>query len=513
MAEGEARTHCEVLTAAATSAARSALADLVEAAGIGVWEYFPDADRLLWSPATHTIFGVPPKDFTGDYGAFTGALAPEDRDVAVREFENLARDGVNAHEMRILRPDGSARWVRTFSRVLARDATGRPTRIVGTNQDVTDLREAVGRAEAAEERLMQAVRALPFGFVLHDADQRLVLCNKPYLDMNPLSAEIMRPGVTVETVMRHGLAAGEYPEAEGREAAWLAERLALHAAGDNDFEQRREGGRWLRSISRRAPGGDTVGLRIDITEQKQLTRSLEESRRAAEAASEAKSRFLATMSHEIRTPLNGVLGMADLLSRKLSDPEHLAMLAVIRDSGRLLVSVINDVLDFSRLEAGKVTLEEAAFSPADLARQVGAVHAVAASEKGLTLTIAPDPAAQAARMGDAMRIAQVLHNLLGNAIKFTEAGAVALDVAADAAGVTFVVRDQGIGMAPEQAAVVFDAFAQADNSITRRFGGAGLGLAIVKQLVDAMGGTIALDTAPGRGAAFTVTLPLAHAAA
>ncbi|PJA58982.1 MAG: hybrid sensor histidine kinase/response regulator, partial [Rhodobacterales bacterium CG_4_9_14_3_um_filter_71_31] len=176
------------------------------------------------------------------------------------------------------------------------------------------------------------------------------------------------------------------------------------------------------------------------------------------------------------------------------------MLAVIRDSGRLLVSVINDVLDFSRLDAGKVTLEHAAFSPADLARQVGAVHAVAAAEKGLALTIDAAPAAGAARLGDAMRIAQVLHNLLGNAVKFTEAGAITLSVAADAAGATFTVRDQGIGMTADQAARVFDAFAQADSSITRRFGGAGLGLAIVKQLVDAMGGTIALDTAPQQGA-------------
>ena len=504
MAEGDARAH----PAAAKPAAGLALADLVEAAGIGVWEYFPDEDRLVWSPATHDIFGVPPDRFTGDYGAFTGALAPEYRAVVDVEFENLARDGANTHEMRILRPDGAARWVRTFSRVLARDDAGRPARIVGTNQDITDLRAAGLRAEAAEARLTQAVRALPFGFVLHDAEDRLVMCNQPYLDMNPLTAAILRPGVTVETVMRHGLAAGEYPEAEGREAAWLAERLALHATGDNDFEQRREGGRWLRSITRRAPNGDTVGLRIDITEAKQLTRSLEESRRAAEAASEAKSRFLATMSHEIRTPLNGVLGMAELLSRKLSDPEHLAMLAVIRDSGRLLVSVINDVLDFSRLDAGKVTLEHAAFSPADLARQVGAVHAVAAAEKGLALTIDAAPAAGAARLGDAMRIAQVLHNLLGNAVKFTEAGAITLSVAADAAGATFTVRDQGIGMTADQAARVFDAFAQADSSITRRFGGAGLGLAIVKQLVDAMGGTIALDTAPQQGATFIAWLPL-----
>ncbi len=512
MAEGDVRAVLRSAEDAAAAAPDDAmLADLVEAAGIGVWAYIPDEDRLIWSPAVHAIFGVPPERFTGDYGAFTGALAPEDRDVAAREFDNLRRDGVNTHEMRILRPDGELRWVRTFSRVAARDAIGRPTRIVGTNQDVTDLRAAVARAEAAEQRLMQAMRALPFGFVLHDAEDRVVMCNKPYLDLGPLSAPAIRPGATVESVLRYGLERGEYPEAKGREAAWLAERLALHAAGDNDFEQQREGDRWIRSITRRAPNGDSVGLRIDITDQKRLMRSLEDSRRAAEAASEAKSRFLATMSHEIRTPMNGVLGMADLLARKLTDPAHLAMLAVIRDSGRLLVAVINDILDLSRLEAGKVTLEAAAFSPAALARQVGAVHAVAADQKGLTLRIAADTGAEAARIGDELRIAQVLHNLVGNAIKFTESGAVTLGVAADAAGVTVEVADQGIGMTPEQAAAVFDAFAQADSSITRRFGGAGLGLAIVRQLVGAMNGTIALDTAPGAGARFTVFLPLPSA--
>ncbi|PKP62956.1 MAG: hypothetical protein CVT86_06450, partial [Alphaproteobacteria bacterium HGW-Alphaproteobacteria-8] len=285
MAEGDARALRSPVAGPAASESDVALCDLVEAAGIGVWEYFPDEDRLVWSPAVHKIFGVPPERFTGDYGAFTGALTPEDRDVVAREFDNLARHGVNTHEMRIRRPDGGLRWVRTFSRVAARDADGRPTRIVGTNEDITVLREAVARAEAAEARLMQAMRALPFGFVLHDAEDRLVMCNKPYLDMNPLTAALIRPGATVETVLRHGLAAGEYPEAAGREAAWLAERLALHAAGDNDFEQQREGGRWLRSITRRAANGDTVGLRIDITEQKRLMRSLEENRRAAEAAS------------------------------------------------------------------------------------------------------------------------------------------------------------------------------------------------------------------------------------
>jgi signal transduction histidine kinase/AmiR/NasT family two-component response regulator len=225
-------------------------------------------------------------------------------------------------------------------------------------------------------------------------------------------------------------------------------------------------------------------------------------------ASAAKSRFLATMSHEIRTPMNGVLGMAEVMSHEPLTDRQARMLATIRSSGALLMNVISDILDVSKLGAGKMTLEDIPFDLAETARGVLDVQEAAAAKKGLTLALVVDGAGTS-RRGDPHRMAQILHNLVGNAIKFSDAGAVtvALDLRAPE-GVVVSVADHGVGMTEEQAARVFDAFAQADASTARRSGGTGLGLSIVKGLVEGMGGRVDLDTAPGAGAVFTVRLPL-----
>ncbi|MGF1659721.1 MAG: PAS domain S-box protein [Rubrimonas sp.] len=251
-------------------------------------------------------------------------------------------------------------------------------------------------------------------------------------------------------------------------------------------------------------------IATEITELKDLQASLEESRREAERANAAKSSFLATMSHEIRTPMNGVIGMAALLRHKIADPELGRMAGVIHQSGEALMTLLNDILDFSKIEVGKLTLEEAAFRPDALARRVADVHELKAREKGLRFDIRVADAAKAPRIGDSHRIQQMLHNLLGNALKFTDAGAVALEIDAEGPGapLRLSVRDTGVGMTPEQAARIFDEFTQADASTTRRFGGTGLGLAIVRSLAEAMGGGVAVESAPGEGSTFTLTLPL-----
>jgi signal transduction histidine kinase len=488
--------------------AEATLRTVADAAGLGVWEFWPREQRLVWDDAMRRVFETDPETLGPGAEAFFALTDPRDADRVAAFMAKPAGERDVGFEYRIVLPGGRLRWLRLSRAGVDRDAAGAVVRVYGWGLDVSDLRSAQERAESAESRLRQAVDALPFGFVIYDADDRLVLCNQPYLDLGPLSAPAIWPGARFEDILRCGLAAGEYPEAVGREEAWFAERLALHRAGDNDFEQLREGGRWIRSVARKTANGDHVGIRIDITDQKQLMETLEQSRAAAEAASAAKSQFLARMSHEIRTPMNGVLGMSDLLSRRLTDPELRAMIEVVRESGRLLMTVIDDILDVSKIEAGRITFERAPFDPMALAEQVAQAHAPLADAKGLSLLIDAGPGAMEARIGDRHRIAQILHNLVGNAVKFTERGSVVLSVVGDAEGLRFVVRDEGIGMSPQQAATVFEAFAQGDDSITRRFGGTGLGLTIVKGIVDAMGGEIALETEEGRGTAFTVTLPL-----
>ncbi|MCC6306065.1 MAG: PAS domain-containing protein [Rhodobacteraceae bacterium] len=234
----------------------------------------------------------------------------------------------------------------------------------------------------------------------------------------------------------------------------------------------------------------------------------------AEAASRAKSQFLATMSHEIRTPLNGVMGMAALLAGALEDPEARRMAEAIGESGQALLTVLNDVLDFSKIEAGRLELHEGAVVPADLARQVTALHGPGARARGIALAVAVAPGAGAARRGDAHRILQILHNLVGNAVKFTERGGVTATLGGGPdEGLAITVTDSGIGMTEAELARVYEEFAQADGGIARRFGGTGLGLAIVRRLVAAMGGTIAAESRPGAGTTFRVLLPLAPAPA
>ena len=230
----------------------------------------------------------------------------------------------------------------------------------------------------------------------------------------------------------------------------------------------------------------------------------------AENANNAKSTFLANMSHEIRTPMNGILGMAAALDDADLTPAQQEKLKIVRDSGDLLMTVLNDLLDFSKIEANKIELEKAPFKFTEIARKVKSLHSFKAEEKGVELRVVFEGDCEAARLGDGHRILQVLHNLVSNAIKFTDSGAVLVRIVAPRSGednATIEVKDSGIGMSADQMSRIFDPFTQADVSTTRKFGGTGLGLSIAKGLVGAMGGGIEVRSALGAGSIFTVTLP------
>jgi PAS domain S-box-containing protein len=256
----------------------------------------------------------------------------------------------------------------------------------------------------------------------------------------------------------------------------------------------------------------------DVTERKRVEAELQQAKAVAESASQTKSDFLASMSHEMRTPMNAIIGIADLLAKTTLSGEQTNYVEIFRRAGDNLLRLINDILDLSKVEASQLELERTSFSLHDLVEKVKEMVVMPADEKGLALIYRIAAAVPDRLVGDPTRLRQILMNLLGNAIKFTEAGTVALDIdvdadAAIAGGIRFSVSDTGIGIPAEQLASVFERFTQADSSTTRKYGGSGLGLTISKRLVELMGGRVWVESVVGKGSTFTFTVPLEVSAA
>ena len=266
--------------------------------------------------------------------------------------------------------------------------------------------------------------------------------------------------------------------------------------------------------------GLTLAAVRDISAQREAAQLLEEAKRKAENANALKSAFLASMSHEIRTPLTGLLGMADILGTTHLNAEQQQFVRTLKTSGRHLETVLNDILDLSKLEAGKLSIVAVPFSLTDLISSVQSVYGALATTKGLVLTVhgKDDALPSGALVGDPVRLRQILYNLVGNAVKFTNEGNVAVNIfvqkqiGAGDFSLRISIRDTGIGMTQAELQTIFDPFIQVDNSRTRSVAGTGLGLAICKRLVDMMAGSITVESEPGAGTSFLVQVPVARAA-
>ena len=287
----------------------------------------------------------------------------------------------------------------------------------------------------------------------------------------------------------------------------MASRLEARRRHTEDYVQPLVGGTFVGTVERRTPDGGMVSVYRDMSQKEaQLSRAM----RDAEAASEAKSQFLANMSHEIRTPLNAVLGLNGLLLNSPLDAQQRLHAKHIQSSGQLLLSLINDILDLSRIDAGRIDLRPVSFDMREVAREVVTMLQTRATAQGLHLHCDVDPDVPASLVADAVRLRQVLLNLVGNALKFTEQGRIDVRIHWRSAGgeqwLVIDVEDTGIGIAPEALPHLFERFTQVDASTARRRGGSGLGLTITREVVQRMGGEITVRSTVGRGSCFTATV-------
>ena len=385
--------------------------------------------------------------------------------------------------------------------------------------DVTELKQreqelVLARAEVehASELLSGAAGAMAQGLLVTSHD-KIMFTNDAFFQMLQVPRELASPGACLESYFDFCEARGDYGPEDAAKAA-RAKITESHQNGiAHSLERQAAGGRWLRIDAKPSSNRTMIITYTDITDAKKREGELKDLLGKAEIADRAKSEFLANMSHEIRTPMNGVLGMAELLSRTELDTRQRTFTDIIVKSGNALLTIINDILDFSKIDAGQLVLDEAPFDIRETIEDVATLVSSRAAERDIELIVRIDPELPARVVGDMGRVRQVITNLAGNAIKFTESGFVLIELtgAVTAAGVLDMklrVEDTGIGIPQDKLDAVFEKFSQVDTSSTRRHEGTGLGLAITSRLVALMGGTIRAESAVGQGSVFTIEMSM-----
>ncbi|MDD3312548.1 PAS domain S-box protein [Pseudodesulfovibrio sp.] len=488
----------------------------VDGTGLGLWDWDIPSDGLVFN-----------EHWAGMLGYALPALRPMHistwRDLC--HAEDMAASDASLHEhfegkreffeqeFRMRHRSGELLWMLVRGKVVERDAAGRPVRMIGTMEDVTERRRHREEIEREVQRRKTLMENSNDGILVIDGKHQVVETNRRFAEMlGYTEAEIL------------GMYTWEY-EAEMDEAAIRSSFADLSAVNMVvESRHRRKDGTCLDvevSLSGSEVMGEGLVMAIvrDISERKQVQADLRREKERAEAANQSKSEFLANMSHEIRTPLGGILGMLQLLQSTSLDPEQEEYVGTAVQSSRRLNRLLTDVLDLSRVEAGKLSLQAKPFALADEVAQVCEMFHLANARQAVTLVCRVDPAIPGRLVGDSTRLVQVLVNLVGNAFKFTASGAIVLEAqglppaAPGSARVLFSVEDTGQGIPPEKLGALFSPFTQAHEGCTREFQGAGLGLSICKRLVALMGGSINLESEPGEGTVvfFAIDFPLPSA--
>nr|WP_246688652.1 MULTISPECIES: response regulator [unclassified Mesorhizobium] len=467
-------------------------------------EFVNKAWCALTGLAKDDVFGKSDRELFA--GGEANAFANDDTEVLATGVEREVEEAVTSR-------DGRVRQLMTRkSRLVTMDGS---VHLVGSSTDITDVkaREQALRESMSENEVFRSlIDNVPVSIYAKRSDLRQFYVNRGWCDLTGFSREEAVGKTDIEVFGSDGeafvasdmavLRTGETQEIE--ETVTLPDGSVRHQFARKGAMIASDGSLYL------------IGSTTDITELKRREAELSEARRRAVLADRAKSEFLANMSHEIRTPMNGVLGMAELLAKSELDPKQKTFTDIIVKSGNALLTIINDILDFSKIDAGQLVLDPAPFNLAEAIEDVATLVSTRAKEKDLELIVRVQPGLEGLFVGDVGRIRQIVTNLLGNAVKFTDEGHVLVDVIGEwvpaGAKLTISVTDTGIGIPEDKLKLVFEKFSQVDTSSTRRHEGTGLGLAITSRLVELMHGEIGVDSAEGKGSTFwfTVTLPKAE---
>ena len=481
--------------------------------GLGHWRFDFFTGEVTWSDEVYRIHGLDRATFDPSLHDALAAYHPEDRAIILGHVEHGRTTGEGYDcQLRLVRPDGSERLTQSTGRCLI-DGDGVPIALFGVFQDITDKHAADQRLRESEER---------FRLLASNATDIVTECDLSgrFRYVSPAVTSVT--GYAADEVV--GKFALDFAHPDDRDRVEQEIGLALRSPGVTQIEHRhiRKDGTviWVQSRPRLAldpvtgkPTAVTDVMR-DVTAQKAMEADLIAARAAADEASQVKSDFLANMSHEIRTPLTAILGFSSLLTERNDIPDDAQLhIGRIARASQSLLSIVNDVLDFSKLEAGQYELRAETCDPLEVCHEALLMFAPLAQDKGITLDFEQSNELPGHVELDPHRLRQILLNLVGNAIKFTDAGSVGMTVGYDAASnaLAVSVRDTGAGMDEEQCRRLFQRFSQVDASSTRKHGGTGLGLAICKGLSEAMGGAISVASRPGIGStfSFSVSAPVA----
>ncbi|MEJ0040462.1 MAG: ATP-binding protein [Gammaproteobacteria bacterium] len=480
-------------------------AAVAEAARIGAWELDPPSGKMRWSKETFRIHEVPPAHPLS-LGSALRFFPGTGRNTLEQAIQAAIESGTPFDvTLPFVSARGTRRWLRVLGIAGPSDGGTRP--VSGAYQDVTETCRL-------QERLQRTIRGTQDAVWEQDLETDEVWISDRFRQLLSHDESTLPAAPDLFEQLLH----------PGDKASFAAERAA-HLISEVPFDLevrlRTRGGAYKWVGVRAAAQGATTGTAAtlsgsirDLTRARADAEALIAAKETAADASRVKSAFLANMSHEIRTPMNGVLGMTELLLDTTLTQTQRELGETIQSSAKSLLRILNDVLDFSKIEAGKLDIEQAPFDLHRCVEDVATILRLQAQQKSIDFRVEIDPATPRHVVGDGNRLRQVLFNLCGNAVKFTTEGGVNVAVfpvarEAPASAIRVEVRDTGIGMSAQSRARIFNPFTQADASITRDFGGTGLGLSIVQRLITLMGGEIDVESEPGRGSVFGVTLPLA----